>query len=359
MRVHPRWKVWMDAWPYEMNVPCLLVFGGRRDPHVTRVADRLLQGGANVYFFDLDADIGVHACVSDQISLELFLTVVDYKTGEVVELPDGPTVAWIRYKWPKHPIVSGLDQERFHRLSEFEFFFYEFLRSRAIKHFNARSALELMDSKLAQLSLASRLGFAIPNTIVSSRPDKIVNFVSDNDGDCIMKAFQKSFIPPAADGSRKAFTIMTNAVTGEDIVQDGAESLSWAPCIFQDRIEKAYELRIVATQRRCVAYKIDSQNSELGQLDWRHAQFEKIFASYELSRAHEALFIEFVKQANLHYGVFDAAVTRDGELVFIECNADGQWAWLERDCQSDDITQALVEMIDDLLNDETSLEASA
>ena len=84
MRVRPRWKVWMDAWPQEMNAPCLLVLRGRRDRHVARVADRLLQGGAKVYVFDLDADIGAHARVSNQTRLDVSLTVVDSKTGEVV-----------------------------------------------------------------------------------------------------------------------------------------------------------------------------------------------------------------------------------------------------------------------------------
>ena len=216
-----------------------------------------------------------------------------------------------------------------------------------------------MASKLTQLSIAAQIGFKIPASIASSSPPDISRFVKDHDGDCIMKAFYKSFIPGPSDGSRKAFTIMTNSLRQSDLEEHDAESFSWAPCLFQTRIKKAYELRVVATPYNCIAYKIDSQGSELGKLDWRHAQFERIFSPYELNLEHKRLFTEFLNRTQLHYGVFDAVVTEQDDLVFIECNADGQWAWLERDCESDDITEAIFELAKGLLQSKTDWERVA
>ena len=36
-----------------------------------------------------------------------------------------------------------------------------------------------------------------------------------------------------------------------------------------------------------------------------------------------------MKEMNQHYGAFDFIVTPSGEYVFLECNSNGQWYWIE------------------------------
>lgn len=41
--------------------------------------------------------------------------------------------------------------------------------------------------------------------------------------------------------------------------------------------------------------------------------------------------IEYLRQANLRYGAFDLVEQPTGEIVFLECNSAGQYAWLEEE----------------------------
>lgn len=37
----------------------------------------------------------------------------------------------------------------------------------------------------------------------------------------------------------------------------------------------------------------------------------------------------FFERMHLNFGCFDLIVTPDGEYVFLECNPNGQWLWVE------------------------------
>ncbi len=47
----------------------------------------------------------------------------------------------------------------------------------------------------------------------------------------------------------------------------------------------------------------------------------------------------------LPFGVFDFAVTPDGKWVFLECNAGGQYGWIE-DPIGAPITEALADLLE-------------
>jgi glutathione synthase/RimK-type ligase-like ATP-grasp enzyme len=37
----------------------------------------------------------------------------------------------------------------------------------------------------------------------------------------------------------------------------------------------------------------------------------------------------YMKTLGLNFACFDFAVSKDGELVFLECNCNGQWLWVQ------------------------------
>ena len=51
-----------------------------------------------------------------------------------------------------------------------------------------------------------------------------------------------------------------------------------------------------------------------------------------------------MKRASLAYGAFDFVVTRDGDVVFLECNPGGQWLWLEK-ATNLPISQAVADLL--------------
>lgn len=114
------------------------------------------------------------------------------------------------------------------------------------------------------------------------------------------------------------------------LTADPGESVE-GPILFQARIDKSYELRVFATTESIFAFKVDSQAKELTSLDWRRGaqllDFERTSIPSDLSQSIK----DYLVRSNLMYGSFDFIVDRDGQHLFVECNSDGQWAWLETD----------------------------
>ncbi|MEV7971076.1 hypothetical protein AB0O34_34540 [Sphaerisporangium sp. NPDC088356] len=52
----------------------------------------------------------------------------------------------------------------------------------------------------------------------------------------------------------------------------------------------------------------------------------------------------FLRALDLSFGAFDFAITRDGSHMFLECNPNGQWGWLE-DATGIPVAAAIAELL--------------
>ncbi len=41
----------------------------------------------------------------------------------------------------------------------------------------------------------------------------------------------------------------------------------------------------------------------------------------------------FLQHFNLNFGCFDFIVDKNGNYIFLECNTNGQWMWLEEEAK--------------------------
>jgi len=100
---------------------------------------------------------------------------------------------------------------------------------------------------------------------------------------------------------------------------------------FQQRSEKAYELRITYVNGRIIAVKIDSQNGpKAAKEDWRTVDWKEL--DYELVQLDSTLqdrIHALMRSLGLRFGALDFIVTPDGRTLFLEVNANGQWLWLD------------------------------
>lgn len=64
-------------------------------------------------------------------------------------------------------------------------------------------------------------------------------------------------------------------------------------------------------------------------LDWRYDYGRLSYTIETLPERHAGLLRGFLRRFGLAPGCFDLAVRTSGELVFLECNPNGQWAWIE------------------------------
>lgn len=181
-------------------------------------------------------------------------------------------------------------------------------------------------NKLSQLRLAHELGIRVPKTLVTNDPQSVVEFEESLQPDgMIYKTLSNPFIDQTATTFRSVYT---SAVR---LSPEKLRAVELSPCLFQEQIIKAYELRVTVIGERVFAARIYSQDQQETALDWRRHQ-DKINLRQEvvsLESGVEQICLEITKRLGLTFGAIDLIVTPKGEHVFVEINPNGQWLWKE------------------------------
>ena len=124
--------------------------------------------------------------------------------------------------------------------------------------------------------------------------------------------------------------VYTTAIGPEHL--DELDDLRLSPMVFQERIDKARELRVAVVGGRCFVGAIDASGSAAGQVDWRRARPEECrWEPGELPEEVADCLQSLVAALGLVYGAADLIVTPDGRHVFLEVNPGGEWGMLEHE----------------------------
>lgn len=183
---------------------------------------------------------------------------------------------------------------------------------------NLPSMSERSKNILGQLHIARSLGFRIPETIFTNQLKELRNFA---DRDIIV--IKQGNLGVHIEGK----CILTSVVDVDGI---SAEMLHGCPCFFQKYIPKQFELRVHVIKDTVLTCKIHSQACKNTKIDWRNYDLSNTpHEIYELEDAVRNKCIALVKKLSLAFGVIDIIVTPSGEYVFLECNAQGHWIWIE------------------------------
>lgn len=284
----------------------ILIIGQKTDPHVKRVVSEI-GDNARVCIYD--------RFDFDQISLSDYELQFD--------------LCWRRIK-PQMGQHGRIIFENLNREDFFEINWRTFLEglgdsvSRKILHDSGKNAIA--ENKLRQLKAASEIGFNVPRTLFSNCIYDIVNFIDRNE-ETIVKPIRRSKVDVGK-------LIYTHKISKELIVQEES-SVICVPNIYQEYIEKKYEIRLFAFGRNCVSVKILSQSTVGAETDWRASQHIKsMWHPYRMEEFEEKLIFDYLDYFGIHFGVFDLIRTPSGELVFLECNIDGQWLFMEQAAQT-------------------------
>jgi glutathione synthase/RimK-type ligase-like ATP-grasp enzyme len=194
------------------------------------------------------------------------------------------------------------------------------------------------ENKIHQLAIARDIGFNIPDTIVTNDQSILRKFIDKNNGNIIVKPIRQGRIRQKS-GYKSIFTNKVNS----DIIND-LENYHLTPCIFQENINKEYELRVTIVGNKVFSAKVDSQKVEETKIDWRKKK--TFFQQYELPEEVSRKCLAITKNLNLSFGAIDLIKNECGEYVFLEINPNGQWAWLEMEAGlkiSDEIINFLIE----------------
>ncbi|MFD5497022.1 ATP-grasp ribosomal peptide maturase [Streptomyces sp. GDS52] len=171
--------------------------------------------------------------------------------------------------------------------------------------------------KPSGLAAAAAAGFLLPPTLVTSSPDAARAFIKQH-GPVIYKPLHNPVY--LVDGISNVVKVAE--VAAEDI----DDSVAGTAHLFQQRVDKAADVRVTVIGETVFAVRIDSD-----LLDWR-TDYSRLRYSVDTPPpgVTEALHA-YLSHFGLVFGAFDFAVDHEGRWWFLECNPSGQWYWLEHE----------------------------
>ncbi len=194
-------------------------------------------------------------------------------------------------------------------------------------NFPARDTVAAL--KLFQLEVAKRIGFSVPETLVTNDPEAARAFYEKWQGRIIYKLISEksNFSLPKYEFPHG---IPTLPVREMDLTH--FEQVRHAPHLFQERVQKQADIRVTVIGKKLFAFHIESQSGK-GKLDWR-IDYEVPMKCWELSDKLSEQCIRLLVDLGLNYGAIDFCLDKEGQYIFLEINPAGQYLWLENATQA-------------------------
>ncbi|WP_232838510.1 ATP-grasp ribosomal peptide maturase [Streptomyces geranii] len=177
-------------------------------------------------------------------------------------------------------------------------------------------AIARAEYKPAQLAAAHRVGFVVPATLITNDPYEAKVFAAQQ------PTLYKPLHAAAYDVDGEPAGIWASSVGPGEL----DETVNRCAHLFQALVPKTCDVRAVVVGGRVFCARISAPP---GVVDWR-AEYRKL--RYEAVECPDEVrdgLLAFLASFGLGFGAFDFAVTADGTWWFLECNPNGQWAWLE------------------------------
>lgn len=183
-------------------------------------------------------------------------------------------------------------------------------------------------NKLVQLQLATAVGLRIPSTYITQNPETAFEFYCKHSKRIICKAINPRSgikMEGQSDDRMICTTLLSDSLTVEDF-----EPVRSGPTLFQNLVDKAYELRVTVVGNEVFSVAIDSQKNDNTKIDWRNEDSLTIpYYAYRLPLEIKYKLLTLMRELNLEYGAIDLIRTLNGEYIFLEVNPGGQYGWLE------------------------------
>lgn len=168
-----------------------------------------------------------------------------------------------------------------------------------------------------QLNVARELGLSIPDTLITTDPEKVRAFWESRHGDVIYKPFLQTF-----HSWRE-----TRQLKHEELAL--LNSVRLAPVIFQELVRGAADLRVTIIGEDIFPAAVDVAKMEY-KLDVRLNQ--QAYEKHALPNKVGEKLLQLMRRLGLEYGAIDLRLTPDGDYVFFEVNPAGQFLFVEHAC---------------------------
>ena len=251
-------------------------------------------------------------------------------TSATLNLPmDGIDVVWLRRpQWPIIPEYAHVDDKEMadQECRQFISSFWQAGWDNAT-WVNTLDGRRRANSKISQLKEASKLDFFIPETLISNDSEKVANFVEKNKNNVIVKPLLGGHIPDEHNKFRDTYTSEINSE-----LLPNSKYIQICPAIYQEKIQKQFEVRVTFFGTTAIAVMIDSQRDLRSSLDWRVVPPKSIrMKEILLPKTIYTSCRKLMSRLGIIFGAFDFAVDHQNHWYFFEVNEAGQFLWIE-DC---------------------------
>jgi ATP-GRASP peptide maturase of grasp-with-spasm system len=188
------------------------------------------------------------------------------------------------------------------------------------------SMREIHRNKLIQLKYASYVGLDIPQTIIATSKKNLIesNLLKNK---LITKGIRNSV---SFATTKKSYFNSTSKVRKADVDNTN----NFFPSLFQQKIDKKFELRIFFIKGKIYAMAIFSQKNMKTKLDYRNYDLNNPnrMVPFTLNRTIQHKIKRLFKTLNLTTGSVDMIYTNNRKYVFLEINPVGQFGMVSKPC---------------------------
>lgn len=182
-------------------------------------------------------------------------------------------------------------------------------------------------NKIEVLLKAIQVGFAVPDTIITTSKTRLESFISKHKR-IITKSVSES---PLLIWKDKFYVAYTSEMTSPVI-----HSLKdwFFPSLFQKQLEKEFELRVFYLEGKSYAMAIFSQSDSNTRTDFREYNHGKPnrCVPYKLPEEIANKINSLMDILELETGSIDLIKTKNGKYVFLEVNPIGQFGMVSYPC---------------------------
>ena len=310
----------------------ILIITNKEDTHPTPVIRLLNERNIPIFRLNTEALLTDYRFCWQSNTTNTDFRIENIQTGLEVRSSDITAVWERRPEAPAALPVQNSPEISKHNLSE-ALGFLRFLRYYIKDIFSIGSIANdrIASSKMLQLEIAREVGFRTPDSCFSNRKDDILKFASQHEN-LVLKSIENDNVWD--EENDREYVFYARKISSSSLADVPEEAFSQTVSFVQNYIEKLFELRITVVMNRFFACKIDSQtlDEDKGKIDWRQGyDYGLKHEIYDLPQHIKEQCSMFLQRLGLHFGCFDFVVTPTGEYVFLECNPNGQWLWIEQE----------------------------
>lgn len=199
------------------------------------------------------------------------------------------------------------------------------------------------ENRLNQLLVAQQLGFRTPETLITNQMEAATKFFKRCSRSTIVKVLHHHEIYL----NQRSYRFLTNNIEASHLSK--FNELTYAPVIFQKKIENDSEIRVTVVNDKTFSCRLSTIKEKRNFSDLHEIREKELkFSEINLSKKMEKLCIKLNRRLGLQVSSIDFVQAKNGELYFLEINPIGDWNWIEKHTNLQ-ITKSIFDFINILL----------